>query len=105
MKKTAKFDLYEMEMWGNAKDGWEENNRFHLGTLEVPCDERGHFTEKDILAAMKKKVIKPLFGLAYHALNTRDRSVVFIEEAADGWYEVGLVRGRKPVYGLRLKEA
>ena len=91
-------------MWGNAKDGWYENNRHNLGTLKVPCDERGDFTEKDILNAMKRRVVRPLFGPTYHALNTRDRSVVFIEEASDGWYEIGLVRGRKPVYGLRLKE-
>ncbi len=102
--KIAMFDLFELEMWGNATDGWEENNRFNLGHLEVPCDDNGEFSKRDILKAMKQKDIKPLFGIPYKAISTIDKRVVFIEEVADGWYEIGLVRGREPVYGLRLIE-
>lgn len=105
-KKYAVFDLYEMEMWGNREDGWEENNRFHLGKLHVPMTSDGGVCETDILKAMRKKQIKSLFGGVCFALSTRNRRVVYIEDySGDGtWYEIGTVKHRKPIYGLKFVE-
>ena len=99
-KEFAQFQLYEMGMWGNVQDGWKENNRFNLGKLLVSLDNNGNFTERDILAAMKKKVVRPIIGNPYPALRTMDKKVVWIEEVSDSAFEVGDVKGHKPIYHL-----
>lgn len=103
-KNTVKFELYVLDMWGDAEEGWWENNRISIGELTVPCDDIGQFAKRDILKAMKRKRVRPVIGFQRFALHTMDKKIVFIEETADGWFEIGLVRDHKPVYGLRLKE-
>lgn len=100
-RRYACFDLYEMEMWGDGEGGWEENNRFSLGRLLVPCNENGDFTERDILKAMKHKKVRSIVGSPYMALRTIDKRVVWIEETSDLTYEIGAVKFHKPVYLLQ----
>ena len=102
-KNTVQFDLFELEMWGNKEDGWDQNNQFHLGKLTVPCSPDGSFTETDILKAMKKMEIRPAFGQPYKALCTRNRRRVFIEDLSycDGLhYEIGDAKTREPIYRI-----
>lgn len=106
-KINAEFDVFELEMWGNKKDGWEQNNQFHLGVLSVPCLLDGSVTETDILKAMKKMEIRPVIGRPYKALSTRNRRKVYIEDQTfgDGYiYEIGDVKTGQPVYRLIEKQ-
>lgn len=97
--KHAVFILYLLDMWGNEKEGWVENNRFDLGRLYVPVDSDGSIRDTEILKAMKKKKV----GLG-KALNTISRKIVYVADYnGDGtWYEIGWVEDAKPVYGLKF---
>ena len=73
---AARFEVYYMDMYMD-EGGWTENERHLLGELTVES-----------------------------ALNTTDRRRVYAEDySGDGtWWEVGTVKDRMPVYGLRLIE-
>lgn len=63
----------------------------------------GEVDESDILAAMKQFSYSDLTGCRFQALKTTDRRRVYAEDYyGDGsWWEVGTVKDRAPVYGLR----
>lgn len=98
------YDVFLMDVY--QEDGsWVENERHHLGKLEV-TSVSGEVDGSDVLAAMKKFTYPDLMGRRLRALNTTDRRRVYVEDyTGDGsWWEVGEVKGRRPVYGLRLRE-
>lgn len=60
----------------------------------------------DILSALKGFSYRDFTGRTICALATTDRRTVYAEDFyGDGsWWEVGSVKGRVPVYGLKLRE-
>lgn len=61
----------------------------------------------DILAAMARFSYPDFNGRQLKALNTTDRRRMYVEDYyGDGsWREIGTVKDRVPVYGLRLIES
>ena len=91
--KKQKFEVYLLDVFLD-ESGWQENERFYLGTLDV-----------DILAAMKNFRYRDYTGRQISALVTTDRRTVYAEDYyGDGsWWEIGAVKNRVPVYGLKLR--
>lgn len=102
---AARFEVYYMDMYMD-EGGWIENERHLLGKLTVKPALNREIDEIDILTAMAR-FSYPDYCWCYHkALTTTDRRRVYAEDySGDGtWWEVGTVKDRMPVYGLRLIE-
>lgn len=100
------FEVFALDVY--MEDGnWVENERHFLGKMEVAPALNREVDESDILAAMMRFSYPDLCGRRLKVLNTVDRRRVYVEDyCGDGsWWEVGTVKGRMPVYGLRLIEA
>ena len=104
-KKKRVFDVYFLDVFLD-EEGWEENERHLLGKLEITPAVGSEIDDVDILAAMKLFTYRDLTGRQINALVTTDRRTVYAEDYyGDGqWWEIGAVKGRVPVYGLKLKE-
>ncbi len=101
MATMRTFEVFILDMY--QEDGcWVENERHYLGRLKV-TPATGEVDESDILAAMKQFSYSDLTGCRFQALKTTDRRRVYAEDYyGDGsWWEVGTVKDRAPVYGLR----
>lgn len=99
------FDVYYLDVY--QEDGsWVENERHRLGRLEVTPTHAGEIGEDDVLTAMAKFTYPDWDGRRLKALNTTDRRRVYVEDyyGSGEWWEVGTVKGRMPVYGLKLIE-
>jgi len=95
------FEVFVLDVY--QEDGcWVENERHRLGKLEV-TPATGDVDGYDILAAMKQFSYSDLMGHRYQAIQTTDRRRVYAEDYyGDGsWWEVGTVKDRMPVYGLK----
>lgn len=101
MATMKMFEVFVLDVY--QEDGcWVENERHCLGKLKV-MPVAGEIDGSDILAAMKQFSYSDLMGRRFQALQTTDRRRVYVEDYyGDGsWWEVGTVKGRMPVYGLR----
>ena len=103
-KKKARFDVYLLDMYPD-ESGWIENERSLLGKLEVGLPTENEINDVEILSALKKSSYRDCMGRQINFLSTTDRRTVYAEDYyGDGsWWEVGTVKGRRPVYGLRLR--
>ena len=102
--KKQKFEVYLLDVFLD-ESGWQENERFYLGTLEVEPAVGADLDDVDILAAMKNFRYRDYTGRQISALVTTDRRTVYAEDYyGDGsWWEIGAVKNRVPVYGLTLR--
>ena len=103
--EKAVFEVFYLDVY--MEDGcWVENERHRLGKLEVAPALSQEVDEADILTAMRRFSYPGLCGRCLQALNTTDRRRVYVEDYyGDGtWWEIGTVKDRMPVYGLRLME-
>ena len=100
-----RFKVFVLDMLPD-ESGWVENNRYHVGKIDLPVNSVDDITEEMVLKAMSELEIETLFGKAVKALGTTDRRRVYAEDySGDGSYwEVGRKALRKPLYGLRLEE-
>lgn len=103
--EKAVFEVFGLDVYED-EGGWVENERHRLGKLEVTSGLNQEIDGTDILVAMKRFGYPDLCGRHIQALSTTDRRRVYVEDySGDGtWWEIGTVRGRMPVYGLRLVE-
>jgi len=104
--KEVRFEVYYMDMWMD-EEGWTENERHLLGELTVKQALNGEIDDIDILTALAQFSYPVNYGCRQRALTTTDRRRVYAEDySGDGtWWEVGTVKDRMPVYGLRLIES
>ena len=105
--KTQVLDVYYLDMCSDGEGGWEENERHFLGELRITPVLGAEIDSKDVLSAMRKFSYSDLCGRQIRALDTTDRRRVYAEDyyGSGEWWEVGTVKERRPIYGLRLKEA
>lgn len=98
--KVYLLDLYMDEC------GWQENERHQLGQLTVEPSCGSEVNAMDILKAMNGFAYSDLLGRQIRALDTIDRRRVYAEDpyGSGTWWEVGMVKGHMPVYGLQLME-
>lgn len=99
------FEVYALDVY--QEDGcWIENERHRLGKMEVLPALGREIDTVEILSAMARFSCPDLCGRRLRALNTTDRRRVYAEDYyGDGtWWVVGTVKGRMPVYGLKLME-
>jgi hypothetical protein len=47
--RTEKYEVRSLDVWGNARDGFEVNNSFRAGHVEVPP----HASDRDFLRALR----------------------------------------------------
>lgn len=99
------FEVFYLDVY--MEDGcWVENERHRLGKLEVVPALNREVDGTDILTAMRRFSYPDLCGRRLQALSTTDRRRVYAEDySGDGtWWEVGTIKDRMPIYGLRLME-
>lgn len=77
--------IVDYDVWGNEKDGYEINQEFHLGTVEIP----NMATDKQILNILEKN--------GYLKSDLRKIKVV---DWAEGRIEIFKRKGEYPMYGL-----
>lgn len=104
-EKTWVFAVYLLDVFLD-ESGWQENQRFHLGELEIEPVIGKELDDVDILTAMRKFSYQDFTGRRINALITTDRRKVYAEDCyGDGtWWEIGSIEDRVPVYGLKLRE-
>lgn len=105
-EKKAEFDVYLLDVYMDDGGTWTENERHLLGKLKVEPAFGRDLDDVDILSALKGFSYRDFTGRTICALATTDRRTVYAEDFyGDGsWWEVGSVKGRVPVYGLKLRE-
>lgn len=98
------FEVYQMDMLPD-ESGWRENDRHYLGKIHLSADSINDIDDKMILNTMSRFEVGRLYGKRTFAICTTDRRRVYAEDLyGDGeWWEVGLVRQHKPVFGLKLE--
>ena len=103
-KKKQSYDVYLLDMYLD-ECGWTENERHLLGKLDIELTVGTEIDDVDVLTALKNFSYRDLTGRRISALVTADRRTVYAEDYyGDGsWWEVGAVRNRVPVYGLKLR--
>lgn len=102
---TCKFDVFLLDVYQD-EGGWIENERHFLGTTDLKIANGGEPDEVDILNALRKFSYRDVSGREIRALDTTDRRTVFAEDYyGDGsWWEVGTVKEKMPVYGMKAVE-
>ena len=103
-KKKQRYDVYLLDMYLD-ECGWTENERHLLRKLDIELTVGPEIDDVDVLTALKNFSYRDLTGRSIIALVTTDRRTVYAEDYyGDGsWGEVGAVRNRVPVYGLKLR--
>jgi hypothetical protein len=103
-EKKSVFGVYLLDVY-LEESGWQENERHFLGKLEIESVIGTELDDVDILTALKGFEYNDFSGRRISALITTDRRTVYAEDHyGDGqWWEVGSVKGRVPVYGLKLR--
>ena len=102
--KTFIFGVWQMDCLQDEDGLWIENDRFKVGEIRLRAESIDCLTDKMLLQAMSELKVGTLFGQKTYAINTADRRRVYAEDySGDGtWWEVGEVKGMKPLYGLKL---
>jgi hypothetical protein len=93
--KQKRYTLWSYDVWGNARDGWEVNDRSCLSRefiVEHSTDDGP--TDSEMLEALKE------CGYVKHSATTAD--VEF--EWTDNGYEVSETSNGFPLYGLEENE-
>lgn len=102
-QQGTRFNVYQMDMYADGVGGWIENSRLLIGSVTLPAESLEDVTEVMTLKALKKARFTDMTGVATVCpLTTQNRKVVYAEDFFDDgrWWEVGLVRGHRPLYGL-----
>ena len=99
------FEVFALDVY-KEDGGWVENERHWIGKMEVVPTLGRETDGPEILLAMARFSYLDPCGRRLRALTTTDRRRVYAEDYyGDGtWWEVGTVKDRMPVYGLRLME-
>lgn len=106
ISKTRVFDVFLLDIWADEEGGWQENERHFLGELKIAPAIGDEIDANDVLRAMGGFSYSDLCGRRMRALDTTDRRRIYAEDyyGSGEWWEVGAVKGRRPIYGLRPKE-
>lgn len=88
---TTTWELRTYDVWGNAKDGYEVNNTFSRGTVElrIPQTRYNVGTPMEFLAAYPTdRQIKRTFGVNCRISTDGDDMIVYVNRERDG-YPIG----------------
>lgn len=96
------YNVYLMDVYQEPDGLWVENCRNYMGEMTVKPKKGSEPEPADILASLKAFSFRVLPGRMMMALTTTDRRRVYAEDyyGTGEWWEVGTVKGHKPVYGL-----
>lgn len=102
-KRYSDFNVYLLDIWGNEEDGYDKNKRILIGRIRIPAPTFEDVSEEGILRAMKNLEIVDPDGKKFHALPTRNRKIIYIEDpnGTGVWWEIGDTKTRKPIYGIK----
>ena len=102
--KTFAFSVWRLDVLPDEDGLWIENDRCHIGDIKVRAEDIDEIHDWMLLKAMYRLKIGVAFGRDVNAISTIDRRRVYAEDySGDGtWWEVGEVKGMKPLYGLKL---
>lgn len=79
-------NVYSLDIWGNRKDGYEVNDTYHVGSINVPSD-----SNRAILAELRE----------HGWLTLASKGKVLVEWTNDECYHVLQASTRKPLFELR----
>lgn len=89
--ETTTYEVRSLDMWGNARDGYEQNNSFRVGTITLRDDghEGGYGDDDAIVAALRdagflnRNVLGPM-----EAANGLEGPRVQVEDNGDAFIEI-----------------
>lgn len=95
-KTTAKTVLttwtkWTYDVWGNKKDGYEVNDRYKCGTVEIRCKIKTYNpgTPQAFQAASPSDFqLRQIFGVHCHLDTDGDDLSIYVKRASD-WYPIG----------------
>lgn len=85
------WELRTYDVWGNARDGWEVNNSYSDGTVElrIPQTRYNIGTAQEFIGAYPtNRQIKRAFGVTCHISTDGDDLYITVDRKRDG-YPIG----------------
>jgi len=100
----VKFDVFQLDVWGNEKDGYEINDSICLGSVQVE-GTLADMTESAVLKAVCGFRTKDVIGREISVLDTTDRRRVYAEDLFESgsYWEIGTKKGHRPFLGLWIR--
>lgn len=99
---TSKYIVSLLDMWGDEQEGYVENTRYALGTIEI---QKGFedVSADDLLGALMDFQCRDTIGrMCSPASGLRKKDLKCEEPYKDGlWFEVSLKAGGPPIFGLQ----
>lgn len=77
--KTKTFTVYTLDVWGNADDGWDVNDRSKAGTIDLDPDA----PDAEILRALMDAGFVNGDALKFGTLEGDD-GMIFLDDSRDG---------------------
>ena len=76
----AKWRVFSLDVWGNANDGYEVNDRSGVGTIQLPEE----FTDAQLIRALKDAgIVRKTIRMSQVAIDGDD-TWISIDDAKDG---------------------
>ena len=102
---VQRWEVSELEVWGNAQDGFDINNAFRAGVLEVPTEEVVHIYRSAPLGFERRfetndRALERAVRANYLAPGAR----VTMDDFGDGYIRVEARATGEPLYDLHLLE-
>jgi hypothetical protein len=88
------WEVYIYNVWGNAKDGYEVNDVYHCGEIEMDCsiDINNPGTSFEFESAFpSNSQIREVFGLKCSFATDGDDLIIYVNRAKDS-YPIGELR-------------
>lgn len=88
--KPQTWKVHSLDVWGNAKDGYDVNNEFSAGTVEIPEGA----TDEELLKIFKGEFLDKHLTL---------RTVEFDNPGSESFFAIKQRKDGKPVYHVYLQ--
>ncbi len=95
-----KYTVYGLDIWPDGEGGWQENDRFEMGEIDLSESE----PDEAVLDKLERTTYRPSW-LRHEIplLNSKRRSKVTVVDLYGGgdWLEVQNRVDERPIYGLQ----
>jgi len=83
--KIVKYDVWHLDTWGNEQDGWTENDRSKVGSIELDNSLEGESFNEQVLNIMKSDgYLNNAVTLKDIEIESDDENTIYINDAKNG---------------------
>ena len=93
-QKMETWEVHSLDVWGNAREGWDVNAAYRAGEVEIPTEN--HWNRNAIFNAIKDEYLTPgsRFSQADFDFSDEGNFFTLLEK-----------KNRKPLFNFVLKES